>query len=88
MLRMWADANKTSLNQVPDEYDGWKKYDNSFTPIWFTGEQMSVELKPKEDDLTDEDNPEDVDIGSDSDSEQCSSDEEWEKISEKKIHSS
>ena len=38
----------------------------------------------KEADLTDEDNPEDVDIGSDSDSEQCSSDEEWEQSTEKK----
>ena len=47
VARMWANANKTSLNQEPDEYDGWKKSDNSFTPIWFTGEQMYVELKPK-----------------------------------------
>lgn len=40
---------------------------------------MPIELKPKEADLTEESNPEDVDIGSDSDSEQCFSDEEWEK---------
>ena len=73
--RLWANANKTTISQHPTPEDGWEVQDGSYHPIWFEGQQLPEALIPKEGELANDSDDDNLQVASSDEDEDPSDDE-------------
>lgn len=55
VAKMWANADKSEINQKPSSDDGWELHDGLYEITWFDGCQLPELLIPEENDGSDQD---------------------------------